>query len=101
MTRPNLAGLFNGSAAPQPQPTWLNSQPNAPQASPAEPAARPATRRPDTQSVTAGSSGLFDPVAFAERYFALLQALLDLQRDFGLRVAHQLAELPGTDRLRR
>jgi hypothetical protein len=31
----------------------------------------------------------------------MLQALLDLQRDVGLRLAHQVAELPGMSRLRR
>lgn len=100
MTRPNLAGLFNGSAAPQPQLTWLSGQPDAPQPPPAEPAARPTTRQPDAEPVTAASIGLFDPVALAERYFAFLQALLDLQRDFGLRAAQHVAELPGMDRLR-
>jgi hypothetical protein len=90
--RPNLEGLFNGSATAEPQMTWLNGQPAGPEAAPVEP---PAARGEPA------AIGLFDPVAVAERYFAMLQTLLDLQREFGMRLAHQVAELPGMDRLRR
>ncbi|HEY7814212.1 MAG TPA: hypothetical protein VIC62_13300, partial [Nakamurella sp.] len=83
-------GLFNGSATAEPKLTWLNGKPAAPE----PPAPRPPTSAP-------GPVGLFDPVALAERYFAMMQALLDLQRDFGLRLAHQVAELPRLNRLRR
>jgi hypothetical protein len=76
--RPNLEGLFNGSAPAGPEPSA--QQPPAP-----EPA----------------GLGLFDPVALAERYFAMLQTLLDLQRDFGLRLAGQVSGLPAMTRLRR
>jgi hypothetical protein len=87
MARPNLEGLFSGSATAQPQLTWLNGKPAAPE--PPQPAPTP------------GPVGLFDPVALAERYFAMMQALLDLQRDFGLRLAQHVAELSRMNRLRR
>lgn len=106
--RPHLEGLFNGSATVEPGPTWLNGKPDAPEPLAADsptaelpPAARqPAAPRPAAPR-PAAPVGLFDPVALAERYFAMMQALLDLQRDFGLRLAHQVAELPRMNRLRR
>ena len=112
--RPHLEGLFNGSATVQPGPTWLNGKPDEPERpaadtptaelppAPRQPAApRPAAPPPPAAPAAAEPVGLFDPVALAERYFAMMQALLDLQRDFGLRLAHQVAELPRMNRLRR
>jgi hypothetical protein len=98
MTRPNLEGLFTGSAPADPPMTWLNGKPAAPELPPQAPA--PTTPRPPTPDPPAAGAGLFDPVALAERYFAMMQALLDLQRDFGMRVAHQVAELPPINRFR-
>ncbi len=88
-SRPSLEGLFNGSASAQPPLNWVNDK------EPAEPPSpRPSTAAP-------ASASPFDPVAFVERYFAILQTLLDVQRDVGLRLAHQVAELPGMHSLRR
>ena len=98
MTRPNLEGLFTGSAPADPPMTWLNGKPAAPELPPQAPA--PTTPRPPTPDPPAAGAGLFDPVALAERYFAMMQALLDPQRDFGMRVAHQVAELPPINRFR-
>lgn len=105
--RPKLEGLFNGSDTAEPKLSWLG----APAAEP-EPAARteraaptqppaPIAPAPRPAAAAPQPAGLFDPVALAERYFAMMQALLDLQRDVGLRLAHQVAELPGMSRLRR
>ncbi|WP_395726753.1 hypothetical protein [Nakamurella sp.] len=100
MTRPNLEGLFTGSAPADPPMTWLNGKPAAPELPPqAQAAPRPTTPAPSAEP--AGPAGLFDPIALAERYFAMMQTLLDLQRDFGMRVAHQVAELPPINRFRR
>ena len=96
MNRPNLEGLFNGSATAEPPMTALIGKPTAPETPATEPA--PA---PPPAATESGSAGVLDPVALAERYFAVLQTLLDMQREFGMRVAHQLAELPGMDRFRR
>ena len=96
--RPNLEGLFNGSATAQPQLTWLDGQPDAPE----PPAPVPPPRQaPAVEPAAPESLGLFDPVSIAERYFAMLQVLFDLQRDFGMRIAHHVADLPGMNRLRR
>ena len=81
-TRPNLEGLFNGSAPAESQLTWLNGKPAGP-----PPAA-------DPPAATPPAAGLLDPVAIMERYFAMLQTLLDLQREVGLRLARQVAALP-------
>jgi hypothetical protein len=81
-TRPNLEGLFNGSAPAESQLTWLNGKPAGP-----PPAATPPAATPP-------ATGLLDPVAIMERYFAMLQTLLDLQREVGLRLARQVAALP-------
>jgi hypothetical protein len=93
-TRPNLEGLFNGSAPAESQLTWLNGKPAGPPPVADPPAATPPAATPQ-------AAGLLDPVAIMERYFAMLQTLLDLQRDFGLRLAHQVAELPPMNRFRR
>jgi len=87
-TRPNLEGLFNGSAPAESQLTWLNGKPAEP-----PPVGDPPADTPQ-------ATGLLDPVAIMERYFAILQTLLDLQREVGLRLAHQVAALPPF-RLRR
>jgi hypothetical protein len=100
MTRPKLEGLFSGTAPTDPALTWLNGKPAAPEPPPAAPAPAPPAP-PAAPAVGAEPAGLFDPVALAERYFAMLQTLLDLQRDFGLRLAHQVAELPPMNRFRR
>ncbi len=92
MTRPNLEGLFTGNAPADPPMTWLNGQPAAPEPPPR--AAATPTPAP------AEPAGLLDPVALAERYFAMMQTLLDMQREFGLRVAHQVAALPPLNRYR-
>ncbi|ACV79452.1 hypothetical protein [Nakamurella multipartita] len=112
--RPKLEGLFNGSDTAEPKLSWLGapaaepepaapSTPAAPtpQAAPTQQAAPIAPVPPAPRAPAPEPVGLFDPVALAERYFAMLQALLDLQRDVGLRLAHQVAELPGMSRLRR
>lgn len=95
MTRPNLEGLFTGNAPADPPMTWLNGTPTAPEP---PPGAQAPTKQP---APPADSPGLLDPVALAERYFAMMQALLDLQREFGMRLAHQVAELPPLNRFRR
>ena len=92
-TRPNLEGLFNGSAPAESQLTWLNGKPDEPPPVADPPAATP-------QAATPQATGLLDPVAIMERYFAMLQTLLDVQREVGLRLAHQVAALPPF-RLRR
>ncbi len=97
MNRPNLEGLFNGSATAEPPMTALIGKPTAPET----PATEPAPAPPAAAESESESASLFDPVALAARYFAVLQTLLDIQREFGMRVAHQLAELPGMDRFRR
>ena len=86
-TRPNLEGLFNGSAPAESQLTWLNGKPAGPPPAADPPAATPPAATPP-------AAGLLDPVAIMERYFAMLQTLLDLQRQVGLRLAHQVAALP-------
>lgn len=101
MTRPNLEGLFTGSAPADPPMTWLKGKPAAPELPPQPQAQAPTPSTPARSAEPAGPAGLFDPVALAERYFATMQALLDLQRDFGMRVAHQVAELPPINRFRR
>ena len=99
MNRPNLEGLFTGSAPADPPMTWLNGKPAAPEPPPqAQPPTAPTT--PRTPAPSTEPSGLLDPVALAERYFAMLQALLDLQRDLGMRVAHQISALPPMNRFR-
>ena len=92
-TRPNLEGLFNGSAPAESQLTWLNGKPAGPPPAADPPAATPPAATPP-------AAGLLDPVAIMERYFAMLQTLLDLQREVGLRLARQVAALPPF-RLRR
>jgi len=103
MTRPNLEGLFTGNAPADPSAPWRNGTPSAPEPPPrvqtASPAAAPPA--PSRPIPPAEPAGLLDPVALAERYFAMMQALLDLQRDFGMRVAHQVAALSPMDRFRR
>jgi hypothetical protein len=111
MTRPKLEGLFTGNAPADPSAPWRNGTPAAPEPPPrveapaaASPTpARPAPPRPTPSVPTppAEPAGLLDPVALAERYFAMMQALLDMQRDFGMRVAHQVAALSPMDRFRR
>jgi hypothetical protein len=86
-TRPNLEGLFNGSAPAESQLTWLNGKPAEPPPAADPPAATPPAATPP-------AAGLLDPVAIMERYFAMLQTLLDLQREVGLRLARQVAALP-------
>jgi len=86
-TRPNLEGLFNGSAPAESQLTWLNGKPAGPPPAATPPAATPPAATPP-------ATGLLDPVAIMERYFAMLQTLLDLQREVGLRLARQVAALP-------
>lgn len=96
MTRPNLEGLFTGNAPADQPMTWLNGKPEAPEPPPrATVSAKPPEPAPKVEP-----TGLLDPVALAERYFAMMQALLDLQRDFGMRVAQQVAALPPMNRLR-
>lgn len=101
MTRPNLEGLFTGATPADPPLSWLNgkaAEPEPPSApSPAPSATPPATPAPSTGR----PAGLLDPVALAERYFTMMQALLDLQRDIGMRVAQQVAALAPLDRFRR
>lgn len=99
MTRPNLEGLFTGNAPADQPMTWLNGKPAAPEPPPVPPAT-PAPSKPTAPPVDAEPSGLFDPVALAERYFAMMQSLLDLQREFGMRLARQVAELPPLNRFR-
>lgn len=99
MNRPSLEGLFTGNAPADSPMTWLNGQPTVPE-TPAAPPAPPAPSKPVAARPDAEPSGLFDPVALAERYFDMLQALLDMQREFGLRVAHQVAALPPLNRFR-
>ena len=41
------------------------------------------------QAATPQATGLLDPVAIMERYFAMLQTLLDVQREVGLRLARR------------
>lgn len=114
MTRPNLEGLFTGNAPADAPMTWLNGKPTAPEpppqvAAPARPSTPPipaappratASPEPPTPPSAAEPTAMFDPVALAERYFAMMQALLDMQREFGMRVAHQIAALPPMNRLR-
>ena len=110
MTRPNLESLFTGNAPADQPMTWLNGRPTAPEPPPdAEVPVKPAkptppgaatSPEPPTPTPHAESTGMFDPVALAERYFAVMQALLDLQRDFGMRLAHQVAALPPMNRFR-
>lgn len=99
MTRPNLEGLFNGSTTAEAPMAALIGKPTAPEHGTPE----TSTPAPVTGAVAdePEPGGLFDPVAIAARYFAVLQTLLDMQREFGMRVAHQIAELPGMDRFRR
>ena len=91
-TRPNLEGLFNGSAPAESQLTWLNGKPAGPPPAADPPAATPPAATPP--AATPQATGLLDPVAIMERYFAMLQTLLDLQREVGLRLARQVAALP-------
>lgn len=123
MTRPNLEGLFTGATPADPPMSWLNGAPAEPEspaapagersAAPSAPSAsastaqsgpprRPAPPAAPTPSVATGQpTGLLDPIALAERYFAMMQALLDLQRDVGMRVVQQVVTLPPMNRLRR
>ncbi len=94
MSRPNLEGLFTGSAPTEPPMTWLNGKPTGLEPPSTPPVAPAAAQEPEP-------AGLFDPVAIAERYFALMQSLLDVQREFGMRLARQIAAALPTDRLRR
>lgn len=119
MTRPILEGLFTGATPADPPMSWLNGTPAepappaapagersaAPSASastaPSAPPRRPAPPAgPTPPAATGQPTGLLDPIALAERYFTMMQALLDLQRDLGMRVAQQVAALPPMNRFR-
>ncbi|WP_420120870.1 hypothetical protein [Nakamurella sp.] len=118
MTRPNLEGLFTGATPADPPMSWLNGTPAA-EAEPPAPPAGPSSAAPSGPSAatapprrpapaaapippaaTGQPTGLLDPIALAERYFTMMQALLDLQRDVGMRVAQQVAALPPLNRFR-
>lgn len=118
MTRPNLEGLFTGATPADPPMSWLNGTPAPEKEAPAgQPSAAPSGRSdPAAPTVAAAppprrpappagptppaATGLLDPIALAERYFTMMQALLDLQRDVGMRLAQQVATLPPMNRFR-
>ncbi len=99
--RPNLSGLFNGSAAPDRggrppgalRPILITSDPAADEVPlpPAPPRAIPAAPPPGRPAV---DRPWFDPVVLVGGYFQLAQALLDAQRSIALDWAALLSGLP-------
>ena len=88
-SRPNLAGLFDGSTPPvasfltagppaltasEPPPA-IEAGPDRPRAAPAAPPATPREQRPES-----GVLRWFDPIAPVEQYFSWLQAVVDATR---------------------
>lgn len=102
-SRPNLGGLFNGSVPPE-RPRRINGAPTLtvapPRAEPqgsAENAEAPAATSLSARSVP----DWLDPVKAVEQYFAVLRALLDVNRDVAVAVTRAVVSLPQRVGLRR
>jgi len=101
-TRPNLGGLFNGSVPPE-RPRRINGAPTLTVASPRTDTAT--AEKPDAPAVTAPPSwstpDWLDPVKAVEQYFAVLRALVDVNRDLAVAVTRVMVSLPQRVGLRR
>ncbi len=109
-SRPNLAGLFDGSVPPATAssvagklgPTLVAVPDDA--GGPADPHPETITRAPDPVPVAAPRKpglagpprlGWFDPVRVVELYFGWLQTVLDANRNLAVGVAAAVKTLPG------
>lgn len=99
-TRPNLGGLFNGSVPPE-RARRVNGGPTLTVAPPQPEQTDTASDATVPSPAATSASEWLDPVKVVEQYFAVLRALLDVNRDVAVAVTKAVWSLPQRVGLRR